>query len=475
MLMYAPKQGIMLKYLQVCLIALLTVTTTYAQKGEAQLDYIEDYKDIAMREMDRAGIPASIKLAQGILESNAGQSNLARRAKNHFGIKCGANWKGGTVYKEDDDYDENGKLIKSCFRAYKNSEASYVAHSEFLRDPRKAFRYGFLFRLDPKDYKRWAHGLKKAGYATSATYPEKLISLIERYELYQYDNQPVPGDPVVTNPPTTTPPSTTTPDYPTGLNDYSILQNNDVRYVVVNKGESLDDIAKRADESVKTLIAYNDNINAHQTDLQEGDRIYIQPKRNSYRGRESYHRVKAGETMFSISQEYGIKLSKLYRRNRMEEGKEPAVGEDIKIRGWKVRQAPKLSTYVAPPPAPNAPEGELEFEDEPIEEDPIEEVVPTKPQQPTAPVKPENTNTNTNNGGIIINPGSQPVSPPPTEVKPTEPTPTPPAPTALYHTVQKGDTLYAISRKYNTTVDAIKSLNGLTSNNIALGQQLRVK
>ncbi|NJO87484.1 MAG: glucosaminidase domain-containing protein, partial [Lewinella sp.] len=119
-----------------------------ANQSPEQLRYIERYKDIAIREMERSGVPASIKLAQGILESDAGRSFLAQRANNHFGIKCGSEWNGEEVYREDDDFNDRGELIKSCFRGYRNPEASFVAHSEFLRDPNKTFRYGFLFRLE---------------------------------------------------------------------------------------------------------------------------------------------------------------------------------------------------------------------------------------------------------------------------------------------------------------------------------------
>jgi len=149
--------------------------------------YIHQYKDIAIQEMGRTGVPASIKLAQGLLESNAGRSTLAQKAHNHFGIKCGGSWKGKTFYRKDDDY-RNGKLVKSCFRKYKRATASYIAHSNFLTDNR---RYASLFSLSPKDYKAWAKGLKKAGYATSKTYASKLIKLIEEYQLYKFDH-PLP-------------------------------------------------------------------------------------------------------------------------------------------------------------------------------------------------------------------------------------------------------------------------------------------
>lgn len=465
----------MLKHLQILALFLTLSISAFGQQGATQLAYIETFKDIAIREMDRAGVPASIKLAQGILESNAGQSTLARRARNHFGIKCGGNWKGDSFDKEDDDYDANGKLIKSCFRSYKNAQASYVAHSEFLRDPRKAFRYGFLFRLNPRDYKRWAHGLKQAGYATSATYPEKLITLIERYKLYEYDNVPVFDT-----------------ERPSDIVSFGILKNNDVRYVVVNQGETLEDIARKADASIRNLILYNENIDNRQSPVIEGDRVYIQSKRNSYRGRDKYHTVKEGETMFAISQLYALKLSKLYKRNRMIAGVRPATNERVKLRGCKIKQAPKLyiDAVNEPTPFPNVPEGEIEFEDEEIEvmddefESPPSTVPPVAPTTPTTPVNPEQTGNSSGQnegGGIIISSGNQPIpnDEPVLEEQDDEieeiieieiPTATP-----VFHTVQSGDTLYSISRKYDTTVDIIKVLNGLNSNNIQLGLKLRVK
>ena len=145
--------------------------------------YIDRYKNLAVREMERTGIPASIKLAQGILESKAGTSPLARRSNNHFGIKCGAQWRGETYYSWDDEPQ------KSCFRVYARVEDGYMAHSNFLRSPEKFERYGFLFELHPFNYRAWAHGLKAAGYATDPNYAHRLIEIIEKYELYRYDRQ----------------------------------------------------------------------------------------------------------------------------------------------------------------------------------------------------------------------------------------------------------------------------------------------
>jgi LysM repeat protein len=151
-------------------------TAPPAKKYPAALDYIERFQGIAVREMNKYGIPASITLAQGLLESGNGNSSLAVQANNHFGIKCNSDWKGKTIYKDDD-------AVGECFRVYSSPEESYRDHSEFLL--RK--RYAALFQLDRNDYTGWAHGLKKAGYATNPKYAELLISLIERYDLQQYD------------------------------------------------------------------------------------------------------------------------------------------------------------------------------------------------------------------------------------------------------------------------------------------------
>lgn len=152
--------------------------TTPVKKYPAALDYIERFKTIAVQEMNKYGIPASITLAQGLLESGNGNSSLAVQANNHFGIKCNVDWKGRTIYKDDD-------AIGECFRVYNSPEESYRDHSEFLL--RK--RYAGLFQLDRNDYKGWAYGLKQAGYATNPRYPELLISLIDRYDLQQYDRR----------------------------------------------------------------------------------------------------------------------------------------------------------------------------------------------------------------------------------------------------------------------------------------------
>ena len=153
------------------------------------MSYIDQYKDLAVIEMHRSGIPASIILAQGLLESGNGNSDLARGANNHFGIKCKSYWRGSMYFHEDDDFNKAGKLIKSCFRAYESPIDSYVDHSNFLMYTE---RYEVLFSYDKTDYKQWARGLRSCGYATDKAYANKLIKKIEQFQLYNYDNYPHP-------------------------------------------------------------------------------------------------------------------------------------------------------------------------------------------------------------------------------------------------------------------------------------------
>lgn len=168
----------------VCVIFLM-LSVTFSSKAQDLVEsYIEAFQYIAVSEMERTGIPASVKLAQGLLESNWGRSELSTFAHNHFGIKCGSKWEGNTYYKVDDDKDEHGNLKESCFRVFESDEASYIAHSEFLLANK---RYAFLFDYGSTDYKAWAKGLKKAGYATDPKYPSKIIGVIKKYNLSKFD------------------------------------------------------------------------------------------------------------------------------------------------------------------------------------------------------------------------------------------------------------------------------------------------
>lgn len=480
-----------------CLLSFLAFEAQAQKKNKDYLNYIEDFKGIAIHEMERTGIPASIKLAQGILESGAGKSDLARKANNHFGIKCGNDWRGKKIMREDDDY-KNGRLIKSCFRGYKNPEASYVAHSEFLLDPRKKHRYGPLFELDQTDYRGWAKGLKKAGYATSNTYSKKLIGLIEDYELYKFDQeQPSVIVDLVNNEPET---------QKEIISD--MLVNNDVKYVLSQSGETVSSIAKRTDTAIRSLLRYNENLSNAEQALEAGTWVYIQPKRSSYRGKSTWHYVKDGEDMLDISILYGLSLSKLYARNKLSEGEEPATGERIKLRGGPVGLSPRLRKdepqKAKPQPQkpaivleeddPEPANDEMEMDEEiAIEEDEFTpaEVEEEKPvAKPTTTPKPPKENTTTASTtkvepqGPILQPeipskttvSNKPTPEviPPTPSKPEMPSDDTPQ-SGIYHEVIQGDTLWNISQRYGQTVDEIKKLNQLDSDTIKLGMRLKVK
>ncbi|NJB84628.1 LysM repeat protein [Lewinella marina] len=420
--------------------------TWTAEENSEQEAYIARFRTIAMQEMERTGVPASIKLAQGILESDSGRSYLARTAKNHFGIKCGSNWNGDKVYREDDDYDDRGRLTKSCFRQYRNADASYVAHSEFLRDPKKSFRYGFLFRLDPTDYKAWAHGLRKAGYATNPRYPELLMSLIERHNLHQYD---VPG---VIHP--------VDIEAPVEEAITGILNTNDVNYFISEAPVSLQQIARQVDLSVRRLLEYNEELVSENQTVAANERIYLQKKRRSYRGPEQYHTVAPGEDLYDVAQRYGLRIHNLARRNRLGEQADPATGERIKLRGWRVKTPPRLERSGAPSPEPITPTApapvDLPDPATPDEDGFLDMGEPISPNTPVPPPAPRPT----------VSPERPVVAPPVSNPAPTQ---------AVYHAVTAGETLYAISRRYGVSVDDIKRLNALSGNTISVGQQLRIR
>lgn len=289
------------------LLLLLISIVGFAQNAN-YIAYVEKYKEIAILEMYEHKIPASITLAQGILESAAGKSKLATEANNHFGIKCHRDWDGSKVYHDDDKDNE-------CFRKYKHAEESYKDHSLFLVN---RSRYQDLFKLKMTDYKGWAKGLKKAGYATNKRYPQLLINLIESYELHQYDLvkkdevDELDEDMFVL-----------TPDI--------LVHKNNIKYIVVEVNETLESISTKMEVSVKRLLKYNDL--DYDDTITQGQILYIQPKRS--KAKEKFYTVKAGDTMYSISQKQGIKLKCLYKRNRVPVGYQPKAGTQLVLRGYK--------------------------------------------------------------------------------------------------------------------------------------------
>ena len=300
------------------LIASSVAQTQPAQERYSRQDYINMYRGSAVKEMLISGVPASITLSQGILESGDGNSTLAVKANNHFGIKCHGEWEGEKFYMDDDAKGE-------CFRVYKSVFDSYDDHSQFLKT---RSRYENLFKLERTDYKGWAQGLKDAGYATNPKYPELLIKIIEENQLHQYDLlTEVPKDfnkTIVKE-------NTVKADATTLASAGKILLHNRIKYITVQPGDTYFSICKKYEMMLWQIYKYND-INKDEG-LNPGQKIYLQPKR--YNGDEESHIVKQGETMRDISQQHGIKLKTLYKKNNMVVGTQPKVGEKLNLKNKK--------------------------------------------------------------------------------------------------------------------------------------------
>lgn len=303
-----------------------TSTISYA-------DYIELYRDIAIRKMKEYGIPASITLAQGLLESGSGNSNLARNANNHFGIKCHKEWTGESYIQDDDTKDE-------CFRKYASAEESFNDHSYFLTSRP---RYADLFNLDVKDYKGWAYGLKKAGYATNPRYAEMLIKIIEENELFLYDSE-MKKKSIARQKPAAKPENKKSDHIKltrslklladnleyveVAEGNRPIYVNNNVRLTFARRNDDIEKVAEDLGIHAFQLIKYND-LNKRER-IAEGQAIYVEPKKR--KTSRSSHKVSEGETMQDISQYYGIKLKLLYRWNHLSSGDEPMAGDVVKLK-----------------------------------------------------------------------------------------------------------------------------------------------
>jgi LysM repeat protein len=299
-------------------------------------DYVNAYKELAVSEMKRTGIPASITLAQGMIESDFGRSRLAREANNHFGIKCHDDWTGPTVRHNDDRRNE-------CFRKYGRPEESFYDHSDFLKT---GSRYSVLFNIDPTDYKGWARGLKKAGYATNPDYADMLIRKIEENNLWLFDrgykSASAPLQAIIAGKDTVIIQSTSkirNSVAPVNVNAAvfartpRVMENNRIQYIIVKDGDTKDKIEKEFNLLKWELSKYNELNNDFQ--IFPGQILYFQPKREKAEPGKEYHTAVEGETMYMISQRYGIKVKSLYEMNRMKEGAEPVAGNKIWLRSIK--------------------------------------------------------------------------------------------------------------------------------------------
>ncbi|MGV3657508.1 MAG: glucosaminidase domain-containing protein [Chitinophagaceae bacterium] len=397
------------QHLPLLLLFLLVAHAPFAQHSAVIKDYIAQFKEIAMEEMQRTGVPAAIKLAQGIHETAAGQSVLVRKSNNHFGIKCKTGWTGESVSHDDDARGE-------CFRKYDDPTQSYKDHSEFLRT---RSHYNFLFTLDPTDYKAWAHGLKKAGYATNPKYPQIIIKLIEDYNLQDYTliamgkkeasamdawtqnnikNSDVAA-PALTRVTAKSGPSPI--EQPARLQAYpsGVFKINETSVVLVPKGTPFLVVAQEHRISLSRLFDFNDLERSEEA--AEDILIFLQRKRKT--GATEFYTVAEGETLHSIAQAAGIRLESLLEYNMLNKTMQPAVGEKLYL-------------------------------------------------QRKAPVAPRMVNT--------------------VAMEKVEPTPA--AEAYTLHTVQPKETLYAIAKQYSVSVTDLMQWNGLETTEIKTGQQLRI-
>ena len=391
---------------------LFAASQAFAQSKNTIVAYIEKYKDIAMEEMQRTGVPASITLAQGIHETGAGTSDLVTKSNNHFGIKCKTEWIGEKVYHDDDARGE-------CFRKYDDPFISYRDHSDFLRN---RAHYSSLFSLDPTDYEAWAHGLKKAGYATNPKYPQILIKLIRDYNLQDYTLVALGRKQLDANEPrwvkntesTNTALGATSVElkaeskkvYPEG-----VFKINDTKVVFIQKGTSYLKVADEHNISLSRLLDFNDMKDGDVT-LEDG-LLFLQRKRKT--GENETHVVALGETLHDIAQVEGIRLENLLQYNYLTPNVQPKVGEKL----YLTTSAPNMPKLANENPG-----------------------VVTVSYRTTTPVK-EVTE----------------------EVSET---------VIVKHTVEPKETLYSIAKKYNVDVEDVKKWNAMESNDLKIGQQIRI-
>ena len=342
-----------------CVVSAVIFGQTTRELYEAS---INQYYRLAQQQQQLYGVPACITLAQGLLESGAGRSLLAQKANNHFGIKCAGDWSGSTFIKDDDTKDE-------CFRKYRKVEDSYRDHSLFLQRP----RYAELFTLSLTDYKGWAHGLRRCGYATDPAYAGKLIKLIEDYDLLQYvsstGDTPQSAQPAVESHRTgkhrhngkaysknarktdkgapssrqsdtivvsdSSQIKTSASPAPMGAVDlfaeHKVMRNNHRRYVVAREGDTFQSIAMEFNIRLSALYRYNDIRNTDYL-LQEGDKVYLQLKRSKAAKRYATYRVRKGENIWQIAQDKGIQIKRIYTLNGIAEGQDVSLNQELRLR-----------------------------------------------------------------------------------------------------------------------------------------------
>ncbi|MBS1510027.1 MAG: glucosaminidase domain-containing protein [Bacteroidetes bacterium] len=310
---------------------LLGAILSGAQTLQTPEQYVAIYKDLAIKEMKRVGVPAAITLAQGLLETENGNSELVKKSNNHFGIKCKSNWTGESVTHDDDAAGE-------CFRSYKTAEDSYRDHSDFLYN---SPRYSFLFKLDVTDYKGWAYGLKKAGYATNPNYPQILIKNIEQYNLQQYTLEAAGEAPATSLSDSAVKPGDVKVE-PSDLPAVSenILVINGSKCVFAGKGTSVLAIATKNNIALSKLLSFNEQL--EDGILQKNQFVYLEKK--SKTGDKDFYIAKGGETLYDIAQKNGMQLQPMLDDNKLWGNEEIAAGTRIYLKPGLFNAKPTIET-----------------------------------------------------------------------------------------------------------------------------------
>ena len=449
------------------------------------LKYIARYKSIAQREMKEYGIPASITIAQGILESQSGKSELATRANNHFGVKCHKDWQGPKYLYDDDD-------LQECFRKYDNPERSYVDHSKFLAHRK---RYAFLFRLPKTDYEAWAKGLKKAGYATDPSYPDKLIYLINKYNLNELDKEVLKGMSIKVS--------------DSGKN----TSKQDKKFIYeVKKGETIFTISNKFGIPVKKIQQIN---NLNDFDIYEGQILVLtldenkksgndqttpdnpnQPDKNNKEEEviaevpninqpdipaDEQYVVKEGQTLFSIAKENNIDVDDLRIANRFDKSTEIKVGQIIRIPKDKVKNTSENILDKTETPKENISSLTDTIQHKVKQGETIYSIARNNGVEVSDLMEANHFDNSTilKVGQIILIPvqKNNEVKEQVAETKKqgdvTKEDQSTNSP--VYHIVKQGETLYRIHVNYGVPVETLRKLNNLKGNNISVGQKLRVK
>lgn len=457
------------------LFFILCSISVFAQSNAK--DYIDQYKNIALQQMIETDVPASISLAQGILESAVGTNVLAVQANNHFGVQCSGDWQGQALYKLKD-----GQEI--CYKVFNSPAESYIEHTTALATNTQ---FENLFYIESTNYKRWAKGLEALRYSTSPDYANQLIQIIELYELDKIDeNIDIYQDEIGA-------------EDESGFeipykSDEDILYINDVKAVIASGKETPLEFAARMKIPLRKVLKYNDILLSES--FYPGQYVFLDRKKSKYTKDLEVHKVKETDNIYLIAQQYGIRLNKLLKMNKLKTGEEPKAGEKIYLKTKApqkpiLRSAkftpnvtptiPKEETPVTPPiritkpptTEPTTTQPAIPNNNEPVtsttpsNEGNIIYVYPDDPNYGDTEIIKEETTTNNNSPvrDVPMKPNKAPVVNAPTNV---------PVP-ANVHVVQKGETLYSISKKYNVSVQRLKDLNGLLTNEIEINQYLRYK